>query len=123
MPNIVTIKEKPEGLIVTEYTAAAPAEKGDFDLAGVEFFVPNEMREEFERSTLFGIFAGKFTVLSGQLAERFEAVLAAAGDRVIVSEHHSENCNCPPEMRHNERVACLERMFSGRSEGHHPAEG
>lgn len=123
MPNIVTIKEKPEGLIVTEYTAASPVDKAEFDLAGVEFFVPNAMRDEFERSTLVGIFAGKLTVLSGRLAERFEAVLAAAGDRVVVSERHSEDCNCPPEMRHNERVACLERMYAGRSEGHHPAEG
>lgn len=123
MPNIVTIKEKPEGLIVTEYSAAPEGEKGDFDLAGVEFFVPNTMREDFERSTLFGIFAGQFTVLSGRLAERFEAVLAAAGDRVIVSERHGENCDCPSELRHGERVAQLERMFARPFEGRHPSEG
>jgi hypothetical protein len=122
MPNIVTIKEKPEGLIVTEYTGASPTDSGDIDLAGVEFFIPNAMREAFERSTLFGIFAGQFTVLMGPLAERFEAVLASAGDRVVVHEHHTETCECPPELRHGDRLACLERMMTGRSEGYHPAE-
>lgn len=122
MPNIVTIKELADGsLIVTEYTAPQPGD-GGFDLAGVEFHVPADKVEDFERDALFGIFAGRFTALSGKLAERFEAILHANGDRVVVSETHGPDCQCPAEMRHNDTLASLERMFTGHAAGHRPEE-
>ena len=122
MPNIVTIKELADGsLIVTEYTGAQATDCG-YDLAGMEFHVPAAMVEDFERDALFGIFAGRFTVLSGRLAERFEAVLNAHGDRIITKEEHGPDCQCPPEMRHGDRLASLERMFTGSASGHAPEE-